>query len=508
MAIFGGKKKKKGAAKASTDGKTATADADAPPSEDAKLEFPEKDISAARKWFAQADKLNEDRNYDYAIESYLTGLERWPEAVEEGHQKLRVAGYARWEKGGKKPGTIEVMKHSMSGRDPRKGMINAAWLWARDPINVSYMEGLLKNAAKGKFEQAALFIAPIYFEAIKREKKLSKDRFLLVRKIYEDLGNRCERRADFQTALVFYQGAYTVVEALHNMNSQTREYAQELTDMATKITIIRGKYDTTSDFRGSLKDSGAQKDIHDRERMVVDRKRLAELIEDAKQEWRDNPDVSAKLLNLVDLLCKEEKQDSEDEAVETLDAEFAKSENYSFKMRADDIRMKQTRRKVRRVAADGDKKAVKAARLEQVRQRLSIFEERVKKYPTEHKLKYDFGKQLMLVGKYDEAIPLLQAARNDPKSRIQCMNLIARCFYEKGFYTQAISQYNQAIQDYELAGDDLSKELYYWLGRTHEKSENVPDAEKAYGQLIQWDYNFRDVRQRLADLEQGQADKG
>jgi tetratricopeptide (TPR) repeat protein len=242
--------------------------------------------------------------------------------------------------------------------------------------------------------------------------------------------------------------------------------------------------------------------------MVVDRKRLAELIEDAKQEWRDNPDVSAKLLNLVDLLCKEEQQDSENEAVKTLDAEFAKSENYSFKMRADDIRMKQTRRKVRRVAADGDKKAVKAARLEQVRQRLSIYEERVKKYPTEHKLKYDYGKQLMLVGKYDEAIPLLQAARNDPKSRIQCMNLIARCFYEKGFYTQAISQYNQAIQDYELAGDDLSKELYYWLGRTHEKNESGPDAEKAYGQLIQWDYNYRDVRQRLADLEQGQADQG
>ena len=37
--------------------------------------------------------------------------------------------------------------------------------------------------------------------------------------------------------------------------------------------------------------------------------------------------------------------------------------------------------------------------------------------------------------------------------------------------------------------------------RSCEAADRKEDAIKAYGQLIQWDYNYKDVRDRLAALE-------
>jgi hypothetical protein len=52
-----------------------------------------------------------------------------------------------------------------------------------------------------------------------------------------------------------------------------------------------------------------------------------------------------------------------------------------------------------------------------------------------------------------------------------------------------------------LIGDDLGKSLHYWLGRACEAAGKAEDASRAFGQVIQWDYNYRDVRQRLEALE-------
>lgn len=508
MGLFGGRKKDKGAQPApadskadqdAADGHTAAAEDLAPV--DAPPKFSDKDIANARRWFKRATELKEDRNYDYAIESYLTGLKFWPEAVEEGHQHLRVAAYARWETKGKKPNTLAAMKHSMSGKDPAQAMLNAAWLWAHDPHNLSYMEGMVKNAAKANYEETVLYIGPIYFEAAKTEKKLHKDRFLLLRKTYEELGERCETRGDLGRALTFFEGALTVLQVLQSLSGATMKFTQELKDLATKVTIIKGQYDSSSDFRGSMKDSDAQKDIHDRERMVMDEDRLDQLIADAERDWKANPGVSAKLINLVDLLCRAEEPQREELAVKLLEGEFASSKNYSYKSRADDIRMKHLRRNVRLAMAKKDKDATRQAQVEQLRFELRAFKERTVTYGTDNKIKFEYGKRLVTARKFDEAIPVLQEARNDPKNRILCMNLIGRCFYEKGYHAQAIQTYTDAIKEHELTGDDLSKDLYYWLGRTCEAADRKEDAEKAYGQLIQWDYNFKDVRDRLAALE-------
>ncbi len=66
MALFGGRKKGKGA-KGGDGGKPPTgadAAASAPSPDDGPPTFSEKAIVSARKWFKQANKLIEDRNYE------------------------------------------------------------------------------------------------------------------------------------------------------------------------------------------------------------------------------------------------------------------------------------------------------------------------------------------------------------------------------------------------------------------------------------------------------------
>ena len=57
---------------------------DAAPTLPNPIDPPESAKRDARKCFEHALKAAESKNYDYAIELYLQGLELWPGAIEEG----------------------------------------------------------------------------------------------------------------------------------------------------------------------------------------------------------------------------------------------------------------------------------------------------------------------------------------------------------------------------------------------------------------------------------------
>ncbi len=107
---------------------------------------------------------------------------------------------------------------------------------------------------------------------------------------------------------------------------------------------------------------------------------------------------------------------------------------------------------------------------------------------------------------FDEAIPLLQEATGDPRSRVQCRVLIGRAFFEKSSYAQAAEVLSETLESYELVGDDLSKKMLYWVGRAHEEDGKVDDALATYGKLLRQDYNYADgdARRRHEKLKQTQ----
>ena len=80
---------------------------------------------------------------------------------------------------------------------------------------------------------------------------------------------------------------------------------------------------------------------------------------------------------------------------------------------------------------------------------------------------------------------------------------MGRCFFEREIFEQAAEVLQEACDEYEVAGDDLSKELMYWVGRALHQDGQIERAIRAYGKLLRQDYNYMkgEVRKRLDELK-------
>ncbi len=470
------------------------------PDANARHRTDEANKAKARKWFARAKQLFDTRSYDYSIKCFIDGLEFWPEAVEEAHKPLRVCALARRQAGGKKPGMMDTVKHSMTGKDPVKSMLNAEWLWAHDPSNVSYIEGVLKNADKARCEDVLMWIGPVYREAIEAEKKPNAKRFALLKETYEACGDRAQERGELDLAVEAFERAVEALSVQKQLTPRDLSLSNIMRDLSTKLTILKGQYQTAESFTESVRDASEQAQVHDKERMVQTDERLVQLIAKAEQEMRDNPGVPSKVTTLVDLLCRRDDENEEKRAIGILLDRYEADGDYRFKMRADDIHMRQLARRVRAARESGDREAVRQARIRQLQFEIPVFKERVAKYPTDLRIRYEHGVRLFSARRHDEAIPSFQSARGEPKVRTAAMLYLGRCFYEKQYYSEAVSTLEEARAGYEIPDDQIAKDILYWLGRSQADDGQVDAARRTFGNLLQLDYNYKDVRDRLEGL--------
>jgi tetratricopeptide (TPR) repeat protein len=461
--------------------------------------FSEQDKSCARQWFKKAKDLRERREYDYAIESYIQGLDFWTEAVEEGHMPLWSLAVQRQQAGGRKPGTMERLKNSMTGKDVKKCLLNAEHLMAKDPANPSYLDGVLKNANRAGLPETLKWIAPKVFHSMFREKKPSLARFKSFRQVLVEAAERADERGDPQFAAWCYEQAVNAVDFLISRNPTDMTLKDDQRDLSGKLTIARGKYGDADSFRDSLQDGDKQKLLHDAERAKQADQTLEAVIAAEQREYEANPTVAGKINAYVDALIKPERKREELVAIEVLTKAYEQLSNYSFKERADDIRLRQLRRKVRhwkeraqQTGSEDDQQQYRLAQMEERQTELDIFRERVQKYPTALRLKYYLGRALFRSKMFDEAIPLLQEATADPRSRVRSQLMIGRAFFENGSFSQAADVLSEALQSYELSGDEISKEMLYWVGRAYEANGNVEEAKATYGKLLRQDYNYAD----------------
>jgi len=108
-----------------------------------------------------------------------------------------------------------------------------------------------------------------------------------------------------------------------------------------------------------------------------------------------------------------------------------------------------------------------------------------------------------MLGRYDEAIPIFQNARQDPKYKIEASNLLGRAFMEAGFPDEAVDTLREATDAYQVKGDAKSIEMTYWYARALENKGDNATAIKQYSQVAQWNFNYRDVQVRIKALRSG-----
>lgn len=460
---------------------------------------PEDKVKAA-KWFARARDLGEKRQFDYAIEYYVNGLEFFPNAAEEACKPLHGCAVARKQLGGKKPGLKDSMKRSMNDKDPKKALLNSAWLFGHDPDNVDYVEGMAKAANKLRAEEVAVWAAGVCKKALDGGRKVNTKQIQNLASLFEEIGDRATARSEMAFAVETFQSGVDVLNLWLRQASRDRNAVNAVRDLSTKLTIVRGQYQDGGSFRDSMADKDAQTDLHDLQESKQTDDRVENLIANAEAAYREEPDHPATLNRLIDLLTRREMEADEKKAIGILIEKFNATEEYRHKHQADDIRMKQLRRRVRQAQQDGDMEGVKKAQVVSLKYDLGVFKERIERYPTDNRVKYEYGVRLFSAGRFDDAIPVFQGARADLKNRAACSMYLGRCFFRKGYHPQAINALESAMKEHEFTDDDMAKAMLYWLGRSQESSGAIPAAQETYGKILQMDYNYKDVRAKLDGL--------
>jgi tetratricopeptide (TPR) repeat protein len=448
----------------------------------------EQDQRKAKAFFDKGRTVADTGQYDYAIEMFLNGLNIDPDAV-EAHQALREISLMRKASGGRSVGMFEAMKLKRASKDDKQTMLNAEKLLAFDPGNLDYMVMLLQAAHRAAYYNTAMWIGPVLFKANETSKSPDAGKYLILKDVYKDMGRFDEAVESVQRAMRLSPGSMDLQSELKNLTAQA--------------TMQKARYEES--FTSSVVDLDGQTRLMESERDVVSIDVLARAIRDAEADYKAQPNDLAKLTKLIDALVRTEDLEHENRAIELLEQAYRRTRQFPYRRRVGQIQMKQmgrTERMLRQELQENPKDVqVKAHydqfRKEQLELELSEYQLALEQYPSDLALKHEVAERLFELGRYDESIPMFQQARSDPKLKVDASVSLGRAFLEAGFVDEAIETLQVVLDEYQLKGDDRSKEMYYWQGRAFETRGNAEMSLKRYSQVAQWEFTYKDVQQRI-----------
>ena len=121
---------------------------------------------------------------------------------------------------------------------------------------------------------------------------------------------------------------------------------------------------------------------------------------------------------------------------------------------------------------------------------------RVEQNPTDLQLRFELGEILADLGNWQEAIPELQKARQNPNVRMRAMSLLGQCFTARGMLDLAAKTLSDAVSEL-MVMDAVKKDAIYNLGLVYEKMGNAEKSVDCMKQIYEVDYGYRDVAQRV-----------
>ncbi|MEM8738736.1 MAG: hypothetical protein AAGG38_09715 [Planctomycetota bacterium] len=454
----------------------------------------EGDPRKARRFFEHAETVSEAKNYDYAVEMYINGLAHDPDNMGR-HEELLEVAKRRKVSGGKKAGLKDKLKSS--GSDAVSKMLDAERVWAMDFGDPALMREFMKRAVEADEAEPGLSLGEVAFWIgsmamdLPGLKPKAKE-YVQLRDLFARIGRFDKAVEACKRAIRLDMNNQNLMAELKNLEAE--HYA------ATNTSTQKGGFrENVADAEHALE---AQQG-NTRAESVIDQN-----IAKRRAEYEEDPEDVDRLSKLVDVLLKKEEYDAEEEAMKLLGRAHQQTGQYRYKVRVGDIKMKQYNRELRdlkknlEVAPEDDyfKGRLKETLQEKVEFELGEYQERVKNYPTDLKLKFELGKRMYQAGLIDEAIGLLQDAKREPKSKGQAYLLLGRCFMKKGWTDEAIDTLADAIAAHPVPDDLLGKELRYdkltallASAKASGKLEQAEEANNLASELLQADIKYKDI---------------
>ena len=456
-------------------------------------EIPEADRKKAKRFFEQGATVANTGQFDYAIEMYLSGIAIDPDAV-EAHMALRDIAMKRKATGGKGLGMLEKVKIGRPGKDDKQNLINQEKLLSYEPGSTDAMVGVLQNALRGGYFKTVLWVGPILQAANKDSPKPEFKKFIILKDAY--------------LALKRYTLAADACQYARLLKPEDMDLQNEFRHIAALDTMNKGKYDQGGSFTTSQKDKEGQDQRGRVDADIRTADALAPIIAAAKKEYLAEPTETGKINKYVDALVKTEDIEQENVAIGVLQQAFDRTRQFRFRLRIGEINIKQMIRTERTLRAGvnanpQDAEAVQSYKQfvqEKLQLELAEYQLAMENYPTTAEYKLQVAMRLVQLRRFDEAIPVLQTLRTDPKWRHDAGRLLGESFLQAGFPDEAVDTLATTLSDYPVKGDAKATDMTYLYGRALEQKGEKAAAVKAYSQVAQANFTFRDVQQRIKKL--------
>ncbi len=113
---------------------------------------------------------------------------------------------------------------------------------------------------------------------------------------------------------------------------------------------------------------------------------------------------------------------------------------------------------------------------------------------------YNLGIAYKEMGLVDEAIGEFQLASKDPGRTIECCSMLGHCFLEKGMPQLAVKWFRKGLETPAI-GDAATAGMLYDLATVYQDTGETDLAYQTFQEVYGLNANYRDVVQRVRDLE-------
>jgi tetratricopeptide (TPR) repeat protein len=455
----------------------------------------EKELSEGlRALWLKAVSAIELRNFGYAI-SLLQEILKQESEFLTGRQLLRRAAVTR-SKSAKKgffnisTASIGVMKAQRElKKDPKRTIEMLEEVLESEPYNRQANLLLKEAAVAAGWSEIGVFALKTLLEENPRDVKVLRE----LGRLYHDLGEH-ENEVEI----------YNQLTAIDPLDAQSLRLGK---DASARASMKRGGWTQAESYRDVIKNKEEAISLEQQSRIRLTGEALDQQIAETyarHQAEPENVDFARRLGAL-----SEQKEDLES-AIRWYQyaADLAKGADIGLLRKISDLKIKSLEREISALeeflstcSARDEVYAEKSEQLGAAKFRraeilIADAQEQVKRNPTDLQLRFELGENFFNVGRFREAVPELQRARQNPHARLKAMNVLGCCYGELGMLDLAMKQLEEASREI-LSMDEMKKEIVYNLGLIYERMGDPGKALACMKQIYEVDYGYRDVALRV-----------
>jgi len=456
---------------------------------------PEKELSETqRSHWLKAVAAIELRNFGYAI-SLLQGILKQEPEFLTGRQLLRRAEVTK-SKSAKKSffnistAPIAVMKAQREiKKDPKRAVEMLEEILEKEPYNRQANLVLKQAAVAAGWPEIGVFALRTLLEEDPRDVKVLHE----LGRLHHDL-----RESDREVEI------YNQITEINPLDAEALRLGK---DAAARASMTTGGWTQAVSYRDLIKDKEMAVSIEQQSRMRLTGESLDKQIAETyalQQAEPTNIDLARRLGAL------NEQKDDVAAAIGWYQyaADLTKGADAGLIRKVSDLKTKGLEREIAAHeeflsthAADHELSAKKTEELRVAKKKRAEIlvedaRERVERNPTDLQLRFELGEHLVNAGRFREALPELQRARQNPNARLKAMNLLGRCYSDLGMLDLAMKQLEEASREI-LAMDAMKKEIIYNLGLVYERMGDREKSLNCMKQIYEADYGYKDVATRV-----------